>query len=114
VVSTEGAVYKARLRLGTVTIHKDEASGKYMSAICNIVFMCCNITVIKFNLNVACYMLQFVTINEAVCTKPLQYHIYGLFHLSPYRAKPLRLTALLHPPGDSVTPALFGMITIRH
>jgi len=28
-------------------------------------------------------MLHFVTINEAVCIKPWQYHMYGLFLLSP-------------------------------
>ena len=113
-IGVEGAVYKVRHRAGAVTFHNGQASGKYKSALWNIVFMCCNITVIKFNLNVACYMPQFITINEAVCTKPLQYHIYGLFHLSSNRAKPLRRTALLHPPGDSVTPAVFGMITIKN
>jgi len=72
-----------------------------------------NIMVIKFNVNIACYMLHFVTINVAVFIKPWQYHMHGLFLLSPDRARPLRLTARLHPPGKVVTAAVFGIITIR-
>jgi hypothetical protein len=59
-------------------------------------------------------MLHFVSLNEAVCIKPLQYHMYRLFLLSPNRAKPLRRTALLHPPETFVTAAVFGMITVRN
>jgi len=73
-----------------------------------------NIMVIKFNVNIACYMLHFVTINEAVCIKPWQYHMYGLFVLSPDRARPLPRTARLHPPGNFVTHAVLGMIRIRN
>jgi hypothetical protein len=73
-----------------------------------------NIMVIKCTVNIACYMLHFVLLNEAVCIKPLQYHMYGLFLLSPNRARPLRRTALLYPPGNCVTTAVFGMITIRN
>jgi hypothetical protein len=71
-----------------------------------------NITVIRCNVNIACYMLHFVTISDAVCIKPLQYHMYWLFLLSPDRARPLRRTARLHPPGKFVTAAVFGMITV--
>jgi hypothetical protein len=73
-----------------------------------------NITVIKYTVNIACYMMHFVLIIEAVCIKPLQYHMYGLFLLSPNSARPLRRTALLHPPGNVVKNAVFGMITIRN
>jgi hypothetical protein len=59
-------------------------------------------------------MMHFVLLNEAVCIKQLQYHMYGSFLLSLNRARPLRRTALLHPPGNFVTPAVFGMITIRN
>ena len=50
-----------------------------------------NIMVTKFTVNIACYMLHF----EAVCIKPLQYHMYGLFLLSLNRARPLGRTARL-------------------
>ena len=73
-----------------------------------------NSMVINCTINIACYMLHFVLLNEAVCIKPLQYHMYVLFLLSLNRARPLRLTALLHPPGNFVTPAVFWMITIRN
>jgi hypothetical protein len=58
-----------------------------------------NIMVIKCTVNIACYMLHFVLINEAVCIKPLQYHMYGLFLLSPNHARPLRRKALLYLQG---------------
>jgi hypothetical protein len=73
-----------------------------------------NIIVIKCTVNIACYMLHFVLLNEAVCIKLLQYHMYELFLLSPNRARPLRRTALLHPPGNCVTTAVLGLITIRN
>jgi len=63
---------------------------------------------IECNVNIACYMLHFVLLNEAVCIKPLQYHMYGLFLLSLNRARPLRRTTRLHPPVNFVTPAVFG------
>ena len=73
-----------------------------------------NIMVIKCTVNIACFMMHFVTINDAVCIKPWQYHMYRLFLLSTYRARPLRRAARLHPPGNLVTPAVFGMITMRN
>jgi hypothetical protein len=73
-----------------------------------------NIMVIKCTVNIACYMLHFVLLNEAVCINPLLYHIKGLFLLSPNRARPLRRTALLHPPGNFVTTAVLGLIKIRN
>ena len=113
-ISAVGAAYKARYRAGAGTIHHGQACGKYMATILEHSVYVFNIMVVKFNVNTACYTLHFVTINECVCTKPLQYHIYGLFLLSPDRARPLRRTARLHPPGNFVTPAVFGMITIRN
>jgi hypothetical protein len=73
-----------------------------------------NITVITCNGNMDCHVLHFVTINVAVCIKPLQYHMYGVFLLWLNRARPLRRTALLHPPVNFVTSAVFGIITIRN
>jgi hypothetical protein len=72
------------------------------------------IMVIKCTVNIACYMLNFVLLNEAASIKPLQFHMYGLFLLSPNRARHLRRTALLYPPGNLVTTAVLGMITIRN
>ena len=46
-----------------------------------------NIMVIKCTINIACYMLHFVLLNEAICMKPLQYHMYVLFLLSLNRVK---------------------------
>jgi cadmium resistance protein CadD (predicted permease) len=73
-----------------------------------------NITVITGNGNIDCHVLHFVTINVAVCIKPLQYHMYGVFLLSLNRARPLRRTARLHPPVNFVTHAVFGIITITN
>jgi hypothetical protein len=73
-----------------------------------------NITVITCNGNIDCHVLHFVTINVAVCIKPLQYHMYGVFLLSLNRARPLHRKARLHPPGKFLAPAVFGIIKLRN
>jgi hypothetical protein len=72
VIGAEGAAYKARHRPGAGTIEHGQACGKYMATILEHSVYVFNIMVVKLNVNIACYTLHFVTINESVCTKPLQ------------------------------------------